>query len=79
MTKTHDRLQLQVNTSGAWKTVLRYNAASRRDDGRARKAALLLNRSDPASGWRIATDEPLPRVLHRLDADTHGAWRVEPA
>ena len=47
MTKTHDRLQLQVNNSGAWKTVLHYNAAARRDGARARKASLLLTRAIP--------------------------------
>lgn len=67
--------QLQINNSGAWKTIVWW---PRDDDDRrsnALNAALMLRYIDPLAKFRIATREPYPRVLRVLGYDTGGRWR----
>lgn len=69
-------LQLQVNTSGAWKTLLRFAAGDVRTASLARDGAYMLAEAEPALAFRVATCESLPRVLYRLDRRS-GGWREE--
>lgn len=66
-------VQLQLNNSGAWKTLCRFDAGDIEACGAATQGALLLQRADPAITCRIATTESLPLVLMHLDKS--GAWR----
>jgi len=69
-------VKLELNNSGAWKTVARFDAADEQQADPAMQAAELLQRVNPRQAWRIATDEPLPLVLMRL-CDAATGW--EPA
>lgn len=74
MTQEVEYLQLQVNTAGAWRTVIRFHADPLDAFGHVSVAVLYLHRADPAASWRIATCDSVPRALHRLDARTCGNW-----
>lgn len=67
-------LQLQVNTSGAWKTLLRFDADDERAACLARDGALMLHEAEPRLAFRVATCESLPRVLFLLGKESSG-WR----
>lgn len=66
-------IQLQLNNSGSWKTVARYDAGCEFDVDHAYRAVSALTAINPNSTWRIATDESHPLVLRRWDSE-HG-WR----
>lgn len=68
-------LQLQVNTSGAWKTVLRFVSHVQTLD-RIKHATNTLVRASENSRitWRIATTDALPVQQMHWSAE-HG-WRV---
>lgn len=71
-------LQLQVNTAGAWKTVIRFEDAEPGDNFKAVKlAALYLLRAEPCAAFRIATCDGVPSALHHLDErTTKGLWKA---
>jgi hypothetical protein len=64
-------VQLQVNNSGAWKTVLRFDAADEVKGDKVQRAALMLAEAVPDLRMRIATTDALPIVLMYL---TNGEW-----
>ncbi|TAN12924.1 MAG: hypothetical protein EPN34_03105 [Burkholderiaceae bacterium] len=68
--------QLQINNSGAWKTL----AAWPRDDddkrSNALNAARFLYYCDQRAKFRIATCETIPKVLRELNNTTRGLWRI---
>lgn len=70
---------LQINNSGAWKTIARFDAGDDEATDKARAAGQLLGElgGDKRGGiaLRIATDEGLPQVLVRWDAQ-RGWWEV---
>lgn len=68
-------LQLQVNRSGAWKTVLQFVSLADKLD-RVKRATNTLARADSnvRATWRIATMDALPVQLMHWSAK-HG-WRV---
>lgn len=69
------QLQLQVNTSGAWKTVARFGGGDARAGALARDGAMLLHEADEATAWRLVNDdEQPPLVLYRLDRHSGGLW-----
>jgi hypothetical protein len=58
-------VQLQLNNSGAWKTLVRFDAGNEALAEKAYQAGTLLADINPDLGLRIATAEPLPSVLVR--------------
>lgn len=68
------QLQLQVNTSGAWKNLLRFDVGDWRAASMARDGALMLHEVDSSVSFRVATCESCPRVMYRLDKHSRG-WR----
>jgi hypothetical protein len=67
--------KLQVNTSGAWKDVVRFDAADVAATDRVTDAAEALGQVGAgAITFRLVSDEALPRVLFRW---THAAgWKA---
>lgn len=78
MTTTAHPAQLQVNTAGAWKTVLHFDAGDDAAAEKVQQGALLLHEAAPGSSWRIATREHLPVVLRHLGRNTYGIWIDRP-
>lgn len=79
MTETHQPdakpAQLQVNNTGAWKTIVPFDAADALATGYAQEAATMLKRIDARRNqFRITTREGLPVVLMHLDDDLN--WRA---
>ena len=66
--------QLQVNTAGAWKTVVSFDAGSDLAAAQVQEAAQVLHQVDPAPYWRITTAERHPVVLLHMGRSTHGLW-----
>lgn len=66
-------VQLQVNNSGAWKTVVSFDAADEAQTRRIERAAEALHQVDSASTFRIVTKEHPKQVLMHLD---NQQWRV---
>jgi hypothetical protein len=63
-------LKLELNNSGAWKTIARFDAGDELACAAAQNGADLLGRLGPKRvSWRIATDEPLPDVLLYWNAE----------
>jgi hypothetical protein len=59
-------VKLQVNTSGAWKDVVRFDAGNDVAASSVMEAAKTLGEiNDGRITFRIASDEPLPFVLSR--------------
>lgn len=58
---------LQVNNSGAWKTVCHFDDAVADQAGRVREAALSLQFVNDRSRFRIATDDGKQTVIAWLD------------
>ena len=83
--KTHTRVpdppaqpravQLQLNNSGSWKTLAKFDAGSEEAADKARAIGQLLGELNPGVTLRIATDEALPAVLVRWDSK-RGWWAV---
>jgi hypothetical protein len=63
---------LQVNNSGAWKTVLHFDAAIDIQVNDVQNGAELLHNVNQASRFRIATDDGLQTALMHLEK---GQWR----
>ena len=66
--------QLQVNNSGAWKTVVRFDAGDEARAAAVQRAAQELYEADQRTSWRIATEERHPVVLRAMSASTYGIW-----
>lgn len=62
-------VQLQLNNSGSWKTVARWDAGDDVASTRVHQAVELLGQVNDAYTWRIATQADYPLVLKR--------WAVE--
>ena len=58
-------LQLQLNNSGAWKTLLRFDGNDAQAADKVRAAGQLMGEVNPELNLRIATAEALPAVLLR--------------
>lgn len=67
-------VQLQVNTAGAWKTVVRFDAGNGLAAIQIQEAAQVMYEADPSTYWRIATVERSPDVLRHMGKNTHGLW-----
>lgn len=57
------RVRLELNNSGAWKTITRFDASDDHASGVVQEAAYQLAKLDIKSKWRICTDELHPIVL----------------
>jgi hypothetical protein len=64
--------QLQLNNSGAWKTVVHFDAADDTRSDNILQVAIYLSGVDHSARFRIATCDPLPQVLVYVDK---GEWR----
>ncbi len=74
-TPTTRPVQLQVNTNGAWKTVLKFDAGNANAAGQVQQAAQMLHEaSGGRSAFRIATIDPHPMVLRHMGQNTYGIW-----
>lgn len=60
-------VQLQLNNSGAWKTIVKFDAADRHDSDQIMNAALIIQRVDIRNRFRIVTRQMPPAVLMHLD------------
>lgn len=71
-------LQLQINNSGAWKTIARFEANTESRRHFARLAVEHMALVDPKMGtWRIATCDGLPQVLE--DFSVAKGWAARQA
>ncbi len=71
-----ETLQLQVNTAGAWKTVIRFEDAEPGDNFEdVQLAAQHLLRAEPRAAFRIASCDSVPSALHFLDR-ADGFWKA---
>lgn len=67
-------VQLQANTHGAWKSVLRFDAGDATAAAAVQEAAARLYEVDPNTSWRIVTDGRHPMVLRHLSFSGGGRW-----
>ena len=67
-------VQLQVNTNGAWKTVLQFDAGNATASEQVQQGALMLYEASPAASFRIATRDSHPYVLRHMGKSTYGIW-----
>jgi len=78
--KTVKPVKLQLNNSGAWKDIVRFDAADEdRTDAIMNAGAQLADAANeglkkPQFTLRIVTDEPYPAVLMRYEG-FEGGWR----
>lgn len=73
--RQHDKpVQLQLNNSGAWKTIASFDAEDAVATGYIHEAAKMLHMVNPGGKFRIATRDSLPVVLMRLGDDLE--WRL---
>lgn len=75
-------MQLQVNTAGAWKTVMTFGQGGETME-RVKQAAQALYEASasPGTAWRITTTTGRsPVVLRHMGRNTYGNWlvRTEP-
>lgn len=73
MTAAARPVQLQVNTAGAWKTVVLFDAGDDVAAEKVQQGAQLLHEAT-GSNWRIATRDRLPLVLRHMGKNTFGLW-----
>lgn len=66
---------LQVNNSGAWKTVAKWDATDDAASTKAHDAVDLLGQINDTYTWRIATGDGDQLVLKRWDSKK--GWSVE--
>lgn len=67
-------VRLEINNSGAWKLIARFDAGDEALGDKACAAGQLLGEINPEATFRISTDEALPCVLMRWDAAQ--GWKV---
>lgn len=65
-------VQLQLNNSGAWKTIVKFDAAEDDISDKVVAAAIFLSGIDQTTRFRITTRDTLPEVLMYMDK---GEWR----
>lgn len=65
-------VQLQVNNSGAWKTVCRFDADDQESGVKVMDAAYSLQQVDASLKFRIATGDGLANSLMHLEK---GEWK----
>lgn len=70
-------VQMQINNSGAWKTIATFDAGDEEAAGKAHAAGQLLGELNPTATLRITTRDALPCVLKRWDAE-RGWWVADP-
>ncbi|MGP1628355.1 MAG: hypothetical protein ACTS5V_00330 [Giesbergeria sp.] len=73
-------MQLQVNTAGAWKTVMTFGHGEETME-RVKQAAQALHEVSQDTAWRITTTTGRsPVVLRHMGRNTYGIWidRTEP-
>ena len=69
-------VRLEVNNSGSWKLVCRFDAADAdQADAAMEGAECLMRAAGGRSPWRISSDESLLQVLMRLE-DLAKGWRA---
>lgn len=68
-------VRLEINNSGAWKIIARFDAGNEDMGDKASAAGQLLGEINPNATFRISTDEAMPHVLMRWDAE-RGWWIV---
>lgn len=66
--------QLQVNTAGAWKTVVTFDASSDLQAAQIQEAVEVLHQVDQKPSWRITTTGSYPVPLRHLGRSTYGIW-----
>jgi len=66
--------QLQVNTAGAWKTVVTFDASDDVDATKVQEAVAALHQVDQKPSWRITTTASYPVPLRHLGRNTYGLW-----
>ena len=67
-------VRLQVNNSGAWKDVVRFDAGDTGATDKVTDAVEMLGPVDPKVTWRIATDDGLQTVLFHYSASS--GWKA---
>lgn len=68
-------VQLQVNTTGAWKTVLQFDAGNATAAEQVKQGAQMLHEAcSGRSAFRIATCDRHPLVLSHMGGSTYGLW-----
>jgi hypothetical protein len=73
MSQQHQKpVQLQLNNSGAWKTVVKFDAADQPTSDKVVEAAVALSAIDMSTRFRVATHDGLQQVLLYIDK---GEWR----
>ncbi|MDA8449801.1 hypothetical protein M4R23_08905 [Acidovorax sp. GBBC 3332] len=65
--------QLQVNTRGAWKTVMAFGQGGQAMES-VRAAVLALHEVSPEPAWRITNTANPPKVLAHIGKNTYGLW-----
>lgn len=70
-------VKLQVNNSGAWKDVVRFDAGDHVASSEVMEAAATLGRIADRTTWRICTDDGLQSVLMHWSVK-HG-WKARNA
>ena len=67
--------QLQVNNSGAWKTVLHFDGGDKAKQDQVWQAVQTLEETSSSSqNWRIASCDRHPVVLAHMGPSTYGIW-----
>ena len=56
-------LRLELNNTGSWKVVNRFNSDDDHATSVVQESAYALARLDTKAKWRISTDEAQPKVL----------------
>lgn len=67
-------VQLQVNTNGAWKTVLPFDAGNAAAAELVEQGTQMLFEASGKVSFRVATCDRHPAVLRQLSASTYGLW-----
>lgn len=62
-------VRLELNNSGAWKVITRFDAGDDHATGVVQESSYSLAKLDPKSKWRICTDAPQPLVLANCTHD----------
>jgi hypothetical protein len=65
-------VQLQLNNSGAWKTIVRFDASDEKKSDMAMGSAAALQAVDGSARFRITTRDSLPTTLMFLES---GEWK----
>lgn len=64
--------QLQVNTAGAWKTAVTFDASDDVAATKVQEAVEVIHQVDQQPNWRITTATSYPVPLRHLGRNTYG-------